>query len=214
MQRLPRSGHSGSWTAAAFAAWSTLLLLAEPDPGPALVVVPVGFAIGGWLVRRHVAAGAPLVRGVQATGLLIGAPHTNASGLLPALCVRATGMQVELVGELPDATGPALTVHRIVHEALANSARHFPGARVRVRREEGDGQVAARGSGSGGRPDEGMGGGAGFGLSSLAARVRLRGGTLEAGPTATGFDVVATLPVPASVPIGQTESLAVAGRTA
>jgi signal transduction histidine kinase len=100
------------------------------------------------------------------------------------------------VGPLPASVERA--AHRVVQEGLTNAARHAPGAAVTVRLRHGTGSTVvtvANGPANGsanGRPGGAAGGG--HGLVGLAERVRLLGGTLEAGPRDGGFAVVATLP--------------------
>jgi len=112
--------------------------------------------------------------------------------------VRATGVPVELTWEgdvdgLP--AGIDLAAYRIVQEALTNVRRHAGGAptRVHVRRADGSIEVevvnAAPTS-----PGEGPGGG--HGLVGMRERVRLYGGSLDAGAGEDGgFAVRARLPV-------------------
>lgn len=98
------------------------------------------------------------------------------------------------VGEVPPPV--ALTAYRIVQECLANSARHAPGAPVRV---------AVRALGSAVEvevADDGPGAATldrnGFGLVGLAERVQGLGGalTVGTGDAGRGFRVSARLPVP------------------
>ena len=118
--------------------------------------------------------------------------------------VRAAGVRVRLnvTGDttaLPPAA--ALTVYRIVQEALTNVVKHAPGADASVRVRAGtDGVlIMVADNGRGGRP-------AGTGTAEDAARhgiVGMReraaafGGTLDAAPLpGGGFQVTAFLPVP------------------
>jgi signal transduction histidine kinase len=80
-----------------------------------------------------------------------------------------------------------------VQEALTNARRHAPGAPVRVR-VDGAGtalciEVHSR-SGHGARAA-----GSGHGLIGMRERVRMHGGSLEAGPASDGFLVRARLPL-------------------
>ncbi|KJY22612.1 ATP-binding protein, partial [Streptomyces katrae] len=95
-----------------------------------------------------------------------------------------------------------LSAYRIVQEALANVVRHAPGARTRVSvthsAEEGVVLVLVV---NGPAPEEaealeGAGAGTGHGLVGMRERVRLTGGTLDAGPLPEGgFRVAARLPL-------------------
>ncbi|MFC7545611.1 sensor histidine kinase [Plantactinospora sp. GCM10030261] len=102
------------------------------------------------------------------------------------------------VGALPPLTSRA--VHGVVREGLTNAARYAPGAQVAV-------TVASSGGGvevavvnprppAGPLPGAGTPPGAGSGLVALRERVRLAGGTLEAGPREGGFALLARLPLP------------------
>lgn len=119
--------------------------------------------------------------------------------------VDRTGTPVSLkVGELPEDLPEtvALTVFRVVQEALSNVVRHAPGASTAV-------VVVARGRKvtvtvvNGPSPEQSASArvedGAtspGFGLVGMRERVALDGGTLETGPTAGGgFRVHASLPI-------------------
>ncbi|MGA6167525.1 sensor histidine kinase [Amycolatopsis magusensis] len=112
--------------------------------------------------------------------------------------VRSLGMDCELdvrgeFGDLP--AGVALSVYRIVQEALSNAARHATGSRVVVElAAHGDAVgVTVRNSAGGGVPERG---GPGHGLLGMRERVAMLGGTLEAGATGDGgFRVAARLPV-------------------
>jgi signal transduction histidine kinase len=117
---------------------------------------------------------------------------------LPGLVqeARAGGTEVDLVVDPPAVAPPPslqLTVFRIVQEALTNARRHAPGAPVRVR-VDGAGtalciEVHSR-SGHGARAA-----GSGHGLIGMRERVRMHGGSLEAGPASDGFLVRARLPL-------------------
>jgi signal transduction histidine kinase len=135
--------------------------------------------------------------------------------------VRATGLavSVERAGEPFDMTDAAgLTVYRIVQEALTNALKHADHpASVEVRLTFGDPDITVRvhddggtrvavagfaapmngnGNGNGernGRAADGNGSG-GHGVAGMAERASAFGGTLRAGPAATGgWEVVAIL---------------------
>ncbi|MEU0005311.1 histidine kinase [Streptomyces sp. NPDC006314] len=91
----------------------------------------------------------------------------------------------------------ALALYRTVQEALTNTVRHSAAERVRLEVTVQDGRVLAtvediEGKRRQPRPKLPSGG---QGLTGLRERVTAAGGTLVAGPTATGFLVRLTLPV-------------------
>ena len=114
--------------------------------------------------------------------------------------VRAAGLQVELSvqGERrPLADGVELSAYRIVQEALTNSLKHALGARARI-----DLRYAPRvleieviDEGGHGPRDVGDLDHEGHGLIGMQQRAAVFGGRLEAGPTPTGFRVLASLPI-------------------
>jgi len=116
--------------------------------------------------------------------------------------VEDAGMQVELSvqgEERPLPASAALSVYRIVQEALTNSLRHAGPARARVilRYLPDALEVRVTDNGSGGeqQPAEH----AGHGLIGMRERVALFGGELEAGPRPEGgFAVVARIPTTGS----------------
>jgi signal transduction histidine kinase len=100
--------------------------------------------------------------------------------------------------DLPETV--ALTVFRVVQEALSNVVRHAPGAATDAEVAATEGGVTVtvvNGPAPAGRGSEvGEGHGSGLGLVGMRERVSLDGGTLETGPTADGgFRVHAVLPV-------------------
>jgi signal transduction histidine kinase len=108
----------------------------------------------------------------------------------------------DLPEDLPETV--ALTVFRVVQEALSNVVRHAPGAPTTVEVAAGAGQVTVTVVNGRSpvmpeseRVEEGTASGAsGFGLVGMRERVALDGGTLETGPTADGgFRVRAVLPI-------------------
>jgi len=125
---------------------------------------------------------------------------------------RRAGMTVVLDDAEPPAGAAAppeavgLAAYRIVQEALANAARHAPGAAVRVAlqrsqhglalRVENDAAVAPPGATAAPTGTAGPAGlPAGHGLTGMRERARLLGGRFTADPTdGGGFAVVAHLP--------------------
>ena len=88
----------------------------------------------------------------------------------------------------------ALAVHRIVQEALANVAKHGAGAPASVRvRVDGAVEVEVLDDGPSAAPASN---GRGHGLVGMRERAESLGGTFSAGPTAAGWRVQATIPVP------------------
>ncbi len=126
---------------------------------------------------------------------------------LRALCerVRSAGVEVDLelrgVEDVPE--GLALSVYRIVQEALTNVVRHAGPTRCRVAiRADGEAvhiEVTNDVGEGGGRPPAAPG----HGLIGMRERAGLYGGMLEAGPQPDGgFRVRASLPVRPSAGAG------------
>ncbi|MFB6391901.1 sensor histidine kinase [Polymorphospora lycopeni] len=120
---------------------------------------------------------------------------------------RRAGMTVTLEGDPVGAPAPpeavGLTAYRIVQEALANAARHAPGAAVRVALLPGVGELALRVENG---PYSGVTGPAGHGLTGMRERARLLDGSFHAGPVDSGgFAVVARLPYAAGPRPGSIE---------
>ncbi|WP_433699214.1 sensor histidine kinase [Nocardiopsis sp. CA-288880] len=117
--------------------------------------------------------------------------------------VRAAGVAVEVegrpgAGEIPGMVDA--TAYRIVQEALTNTLRHARADRARVvfTRRDGVLEVRVTDDGRQGRSAAGGGSGAapGSGLAGMRERVRLVGGSVEAGPgPGAGFTVHARLPL-------------------
>jgi signal transduction histidine kinase len=117
--------------------------------------------------------------------------------------MRSAGIIVEwrVEGEpfvLPRALD--LSAYRIVQEALTNSLKHARGSCARVVVRYDDRSLGLVISNSGGQPGDasrvtGSSTG-GHGIVGMRERVALFGGELVAAPTADGFCVTATLPVP------------------
>ncbi|WP_170216170.1 sensor histidine kinase [Asanoa ferruginea] len=118
---------------------------------------------------------------------------------------RRAGVPITLHGSVPDEEGPvALAAYRIVQEALANAARHAPGAAVRVAVTRDADAVAVRVEND--PPATPTEPGDGHGIAGMHERATLLGGTFDAGPTVFGgFAVAATLPAAARevIPEGQ-----------
>ncbi|MBO0805206.1 MAG: sensor histidine kinase, partial [Nocardiopsaceae bacterium] len=120
-----------------------------------------------------------------------------------AAMVRSAGTPVSLEVTGDTATVPsaaALTVYRIVQEALTNVVRHAPGAQASVRVRVGDDGVRIgvtdTGPGTGQGPRHTAGRGPRHGIVGMRERAAAFGGTLEAGAApGGGFGVTAFLPV-------------------
>lgn len=119
--------------------------------------------------------------------------------------VRGAGLPVEFTvegepRELPSSV--ALTVYRIVQEALTNTRKHGGpdvGATVRVSYRDEDLELLVEDDGRGAQQElyeEGGADGLGHGLIGMRERVGMVGGSLTAGPRAGGgFRVSAVLPL-------------------
>ncbi|MGW0434936.1 sensor histidine kinase [Micromonospora sp. NPDC003197] len=93
----------------------------------------------------------------------------------------------------PEAVG--LAAYRIVQEALANAARHAPGAAVRVVIRPDQKMISVRvDNDDTGVPTGTPTRGAGHGLTGMRERARLLGGTFTAAPAGGGFTIEAELP--------------------
>ncbi|GAA3506871.1 histidine kinase [Streptomyces prasinosporus] len=144
-----------------------------------------------------------VLRNEEARGELAPQPGLARIGQLVEATARA-GMTVEFTpcdAAVPEAVG--LSAYRIVQEALANVVRHAPGAPAQVSvSESADDEGGARLTVLvvNGPPPEPPAapleeGGTGHGLVGMRERVRLVGGTLDAGPLPDGgFRVAARLP--------------------
>jgi signal transduction histidine kinase len=113
--------------------------------------------------------------------------------------VREAGLPVRLEVHgtpVPMETGVALTVYRIVQEALTNTLKHAGAATALVRLCFGDGGLRLHVSDTGqGPPAQATGAGVGHGLVGMRERVALYGGTLSTGAgVGGGFTVDATIP--------------------
>jgi signal transduction histidine kinase len=91
--------------------------------------------------------------------------------------------------------GMALTVYRVVQEALTNVLKHAGPATAQVRIARHDASLHLEVFDTGRGPAPGGGDGVGHGLVSMRERVHLLGGTLRAGPRpGGGFRVYAKIP--------------------
>ncbi|MFC7104925.1 ATP-binding protein [Nonomuraea rubra] len=106
-------------------------------------------------------------------------------------------MTLKRVGSRPLPPQVERAAYRIVQESLTNAARHAPGAAVSVRLEYGEQELALRVTDSGsGTPGALSESGSGNGIPGMRERASALGGTLVAGPSGTGFEVEARLPLP------------------
>jgi signal transduction histidine kinase len=113
--------------------------------------------------------------------------------------VREAGLPVRLTVDgdpVPLETGVALTVYRIVQEALTNALKHAGTAVATVRLCFDAGGLTVQVTDNGRGPVPHYGDGVGHGLVGMRERVALYGGTLSTGPRAGGgFTVDATIPM-------------------
>ncbi len=116
------------------------------------------------------------------------------AGALAAAEARGARVDAPATDELaavPEAV--ALTAVRILQEACTNAAKHAAGGEVEITlRRDRDRLVVAVRNAPGRR---GTLAGGGLGLTGMAERVRLLGGTLDAGPDGEGWLVRAELPL-------------------
>ena len=140
-----------------------------------------------------------LVEARRAVGALRGDALPTITQLPSLIDSYRTDMNLDVTlrieGEArPIAADPSLALYRGAQEALTNVARYAPGAPtiVTVRYEAGRTTLSVDNGRSDmpARPE--MGGG--HGLESMRARIALAGGTMTAGPTATGWLVAIEVP--------------------
>lgn len=141
-----------------------------------------------------------VLRGDEETGPRSPMPGPESLDALVESVDRAGTPTTLTVGGLPDDLPEtlALTVYRVVQEALSNVVRHANGAstQVEVGHREGTVEVTVVNAAptSGAAPPEPQG--TGLGLVGMRERVAILGGELEAGPTGEGgFRVRAALPI-------------------
>jgi signal transduction histidine kinase len=96
----------------------------------------------------------------------------------------------------PRAVAPelGLALYRVAGETLTNVARHAEGAITRVELSFEPTQICLAVTDHGGKPSELAAEGSGWGLSGVRERINRLGGDLVAGPTGSGWSVVATVP--------------------
>jgi len=147
----------------------------------------------------------------RTVGLLGDGPAEAASAPLPGggdverlvAEYHAVGLDVVLESRgdrtrLPAAAGLAL--YRIAQEALANVAKHAPGALVKIQLDI-DRRVRLRVHNTAGRPGAPIirsEGGSGLGLIGMRERAELLGGSVVAGPDGGGWVVDCSLPLATS----------------
>lgn len=150
----------------------------------------------------------------RTVGLLRGDADASTSTALPGLAdlaelvadYRGAGIAVELDDRVePGSLAPLaeLAAYRVVQEALANTVKHAPGASagVELRHDGSDVVVSVRDRG-GARASAGAAvESGGMGLVGMRERVTQAGGTLSAGPTDGGWEVVARLTTSADAAI-------------
>lgn len=135
------------------------------------------------------------------------APLVPAGESIQALVarVRTTGLQADLeqVPAPPGTPDPPRAVqaamHRVVQEGLTNAARHAPGAEVHIGIDEGKDPVTITIENRRTSPALAVGTG-GSGLAGVAERLRMLGGTLEAGVHGQDFRLVARIPRSSRLP--------------
>jgi signal transduction histidine kinase len=143
----------------------------------------------------------------RALEMLRGDETPGPAGLPELVSETAAAMGIPITFEvegLPRPLGPeaGLTLYRVAQEALTNVAKHAGrGARASVRLVWGSGGVEVSIVDRGGDGvDAGLPSG-GFGLTSMAERAALNGGTLYASQSDGGFAVRLWLPVEQSAPL-------------
>lgn len=141
------------------------------------------------------------------------APPLPSVGDIPVLVddARAGGLAVELEtrGNLSGVSpNVGVALYRISQEALANAARHAPGARTLLGIEAGDGHVSlvaeTTGPTLGGQamePERRR-----YGVVGMQERAKALGGDLVAGPTPQGWRVTCRLPLEARAPTPAAET--------
>jgi signal transduction histidine kinase len=142
-------------------------------------------------------------------GTLLGMAHENGTedGLSPqpgvdqlgALVCQCSGAGVDatldVVGDpRPLPPGIQVSLYRIVQESLTNTRKHSSARQARVRLTYATDRVTVEVSDDGSATGDGLGGQRG--IVGMRERVAIYGGSLEAGPIATGgYRVHATIPI-------------------
>ncbi len=116
--------------------------------------------------------------------------------LVAGFCETGDTISVEVKGERPERVPEAvqLAAFRIVQESLTNTRRHAPGAATRMRLAYAADELRVAIENDLGTVSDGNGRGTGVGIVGMRERATALGGTLEAGPSGTCFQVVAALP--------------------
>ncbi|GAA0260400.1 sensor histidine kinase [Cryptosporangium japonicum] len=109
---------------------------------------------------------------------------------------RAMGQPIEFVTDGGDVV---LALHRVVQEALTNAVKYANGCPTVVRVEHSTSAVTVEVTTTGTATMAGGAASSGRGLTGLRERVAAFGGSFEAGPTADGFRVRASVPATAEV---------------
>ncbi|WP_447037189.1 sensor histidine kinase [Streptomyces sp. DSM 118878] len=126
-------------------------------------------------------------------------PHLVEATVRAGIPIDMSRPELAILTHLADVS-PAvdLSAYRIVQEALSNVMRHAPGARTKITVSLDDQYllILVVNGPSDGPPAPLEGGGTGHGLVGMRERVRLVGGTVDAGPLPDGgFRVAARLPL-------------------
>jgi signal transduction histidine kinase len=125
-------------------------------------------------------------------------PHPavrDLSGLIDSFAAAGLPVSLDVEGPpLPDDTSLQLTVYRIVQECLTNVLRYAAGSpRIRVEVAHRPGRVRIAVDNDKGARSDRAADGTGRGLIGLRERAAVFNGTVEAGPTPTGWRVEAVL---------------------
>jgi signal transduction histidine kinase len=194
-QRIAREVHdviAHSMTVTMLHITAARMALGRNDPGGATEALEEAERQG----RRSLADIRSTVGLLRTNDTATAAPTTTDLGELLG-GYRAAGLQISssVDDALADVPAPvALAGHRIVQEALANVAKHAPGACASVAvRIDGDAvEVEVVDDGPGASAGDGT---PGHGLLGMRERAETLGGTFDAGPADPGWRVRATIPV-------------------